>query len=128
MVTCEGSGTIFVLSSNLTGAATKVAGAALGPGGDTKQKIQKASAIMKAIADTIPFYSTDSEKNPKVGDMIMGKAKSTPDFSTCKMQIGPYKIPFPVRKTTDNYNISGKSSSSSSSGGGWSSETTTNYE
>ena len=90
MVTCEGSGTIFVLSSNLTGAATKVAGAALGPGGDTQQKIQKASAIMRAIADTIPFYSTDSGKNPKVGDMIMGKAKSTPDFSTCKMQIGPY--------------------------------------
>lgn len=105
-VICEGSGTIFVLSSNLVGTAQEMAGAS---GSNTEKTIKKVSTAMKAVNDTMPFYSTDSEKNPKVGDMILGKANTIPDFSICKLQIGPYRIPFPVKKTTDNYNVSRKS-------------------
>jgi len=128
MVKCSGSGTIFILSSNLTSLTKAGIGAATTSSEGTEQKVQKAVAALKALGDTVPFYSTDSQKNPKVGDMIMGKAKSIPDFSTCKMRIGPYEIPFPVRKTTDNYNVAGQSKSGGSLNSGSWSGSTYNYE
>ena len=131
-VMCEGSGTIFILNSNFT-SGTKAAlenyATSQGEGGNsTSSKIKQGLNALKALSNTIPYYATEANKLPKVGDLIMGNAKSTPDTSICKLQIGPYRIPFPVKKTTKNYNISGKSKSSSSSGSGSWTGSTYNYE
>lgn len=56
----------------------------------------------------LPYYTESQQKTPKVGDWILGRANIIPNFSTCNIQAGPYKIPFPVRTTSD-YNISNNS-------------------
>lgn len=125
-VTCTGNGTLVVLASNLTSGISSLM--------QTKSSdstVQKVASALKGLSGLIPFYATDSSKKPEVGKWILGKANTIPDTSSCKMQIGPYKIPYPVRKTS-NYQVSGKTSGSGSSTSGayysTSSNGTRNYE
>lgn len=125
-VTCTGNGTLVILVSNFTSGISQLA--------QTKSSdstIKKVSSAIKGLFGSIPFYATDSSKKPQVGKWILGNANITTDTSTCKMQIGPYKIPYPVRKTS-NYQVSGQNSGSGSSTSGayysTSSNGTRNYE
>jgi hypothetical protein len=108
-VNCTGDGTLVVLSSNATAAAN----AALNYYFESKSKANKTQKTVSEVSDvisgiygSIPFYATDSSKKPKVGGLILGNANIAPNFKECKLQVGPYKIPFPVRDTTKNYNVS----------------------
>ncbi len=55
-----------------------------------------------------PLYATDESNAPAVGDFILGKVNIIPEFSTCQLQVGTFKIPFPVTDTS-KYKISGGS-------------------
>lgn len=108
MVTCTGSGTLVVLTSTftaLTTSALKSYFTSKSEENSTQKTVNEISDLITGLYGTIPFYAKDSSKSPRVGGQILGKADVFPDFKTCKIQIGPYKKPFPVR-TTDNYNVS----------------------
>jgi hypothetical protein len=116
LVTCSGSGTgPIVLISNLASVAT----AAYSTTPKTGQTaIQHVGGVAKGIYGAIPYYTTSgtsgnsgsfTSSKPKAGDWILGRADTIPEFTTCKIQIATYKIPFPV-KDTSNYKTSGNSS------------------
>ena len=112
-VTCSGSGTLIILSSNIGGVVNAVSSAT----SSNNSTGQKVSGAISGIYDIIPFFATNISKKPKVGGWILGKADATIDTSTCKIKLGKTSIPLPVRKTSE-YNISGGYSTSS---------TTSNY-
>jgi hypothetical protein len=61
---------------------------------------------------TFQYYADSESKSPQVDDWILGTTSYIPDFTTCKIKIGQYEIPYPVNKTT-NYNISSNNGFSS---------------
>jgi hypothetical protein len=87
-VTCVGTGTGPIV---LTSTAVSVISMA------TSQN--NASGVYGSI----PLYATDANKAPRVGKWILGRHELMPSFSTCT--IGG--TPFPVKKTTNQYNVSG---------------------
>jgi len=108
LVTCTGSGTLVVLSGNYTAAINGAIKATLesqSSDNKTQKTVQEVASGIKGIYGSMPFYTTDSSKTPRIGGWILGKADIAPDFKTCKRQIGPYKIPYPVRKI-ESYNVS----------------------
>ena len=100
-VTCNGNGTLMILSSNADSAGSAVSSVA-GNGASTGQKVVGG---ITGILGLVPFYATNANKKPKPGEWILGKANAVPDLSTCKLKVGKSKIPIPVRKTS-YYNIS----------------------
>ena len=110
MVTCTGGGTLVVLTSNftaLTNATINSYFRSHSSDNKTQKTIGEITDLIGGISGTIPFYAESSKKTPKAGEQILGKADIFPDLKTCKIQIGTYRKPFPVRKTND-YNVSDK--------------------
>jgi hypothetical protein len=90
-VTCYGTGTgPVLLVSNLSAARSTLQGGSV-------------SNIVTSAYGVIPFYTTSANKTPKPGGWILGTHQMIPNFSTCT--IGSF--PFPVKKTTNNYGVSG---------------------
>jgi hypothetical protein len=61
----------------------------------------------------LPFYAQTNYSNypftsgtPKAGDWILGTASAMLDTTTCSIQVGEFKIPFPVHDT-NYYKTSG---------------------
>lgn len=138
-VTCdeEGFGPIE-LSSNVQGAIDATTSVASG-NNSTGQKI---TGAVSGIYKMIPFFATNTKKQPKKGGWIIGKADIAPNFKICYLgskyvnangQVVTKKIPYPVRKTSI-YNVSGGTASagaSQSGTAGYSTNTsggTINYE
>lgn len=100
MVTCNGSGSAIVMSSNINAVL------------DTVKSVQKSKSeeegksTAKSLYGMIPTYTTNASKQPQARKQILGRENAIPDFSTCYIPVGPYRVPFPVLKTTDNYNVS----------------------
>ena len=100
-VICTGNGTLTVLLSNLTGAAK------IGTSQFEQNKANRATGTISGIYKSIPYYTDNPSKQPKVGGFILGKANIAPDFSKCHINIGEIQIPIPVLVTRD-YNVSKK--------------------
>lgn len=94
-VTCYGSGTgPVVLLSNLTsiGSAAR----------------STSTTAVRSIYGVLPFYTQiNTSPTPRAGQWILGRANIIPDFNNCAINVGQYRIPFPVRDT-DNYRTSGR--------------------
>jgi len=100
-IVCNGTGKLIFLSSNAFG-LTKVATSQAEPKG-----YSKASGTAQGIYESIPYYTNNVLKEPKVGGWILGKAKAVPDLSICRLNLGEIQIPIPVL-VTEKYNVSKK--------------------
>lgn len=115
-VVCTGFGTgPVLLINNISSLGSAVYSGVSGG----QQVITKTANVAGGIYGAIPFYTKINiipsfgggttgfvSPTPKVGDWILGNADIIPDFSTCAIQAGPARIPFPVRDTSQ-YNTSG---------------------
>jgi hypothetical protein len=55
------------------------------------------------------LYTTNFAKTPKAGDWILGRVNIIPEYTSCQIQVGTYKIPYGVRDSS-YYGLSGGSS------------------
>jgi hypothetical protein len=53
-----------------------------------------------------PFIIESTSKSINAGGQILGLYEKTPDFSTCYIQAGPYRIPVPTYKIKKTFNSS----------------------
>jgi hypothetical protein len=111
LVNCTGIGTgPVVLISSLEHLGSAVVYTTASPGNQTSVPT-RAKGVVSGIYGAIPFYTNENgASEPSQGDWILGNANIVPNFSTCSIQVGTFKIPFPVRPTS-NYRVSGRSSS-----------------
>ena len=97
-VECNKEGTLVILSSNASGAVGIVQSQ------QSNNKTEKVVGTSTSIYKLIPFFATNTNKVPRKGGFILGKADVVPDFSICHTT-GTLKLPIPVRKT-DDYGVS----------------------
>jgi hypothetical protein len=64
--------------------------------------------VTGSSADGSPYYADMFGRTPKAGDWILGLADYNQDYSTCYINVGQYRIEFPVTKT-NYYGVSGSS-------------------
>jgi hypothetical protein len=115
-VTCTGSGTgpVVLLSSLLHLTSAVVVST---PAVKTTVPV-RVGGVVSGLFGAIPFYtqstssSSTSGSTPQPDSWILGRANVIPDFSTCYLQLGPYRLPFPVRDTS-NYKTSSNTGNSS---------------